>query len=611
MEPNAANEKRQTAAGDAPKIIYLTDEARAQKEGKCPYCGGEVASDAGKCEHCGKSLATSSEAAEKASSSGAVNFDSLGYVKSALASKYEVLEEVVKTDTSNIFRAIHLALGKEVALKVLLRSVAQDRDYTDRFHRRARAIDKLSQSNIIRIYDEGVDSGIHYMAMEFLKGINLEGRIARHGTLSPDEMTSILMPIINALGHAHRHGIVHGNIKCSSIFIHDDGRIILFGFGTQRLTSGNQLSFNRDQNSFEYLSPEEASGKVADGRSDIYSLGIVMYYSLTGRFPYSGSNSAITINAITTGQYTPINRLRPLPQWYERIVDKCLQKDVMKRIQSCGELVGLFNASATASSTSAKSSEQLEREILPAELPKEQPAAKIKTSPVVEQPIEREPSIIEHPRVKPPAVIEEPAGYEVKGEGKGKSKALLLIAAFAMVAVLAVGITLMMKSGNGNSNGLLAPSGNTRQMRTEENSLPSRENINNNAARPTQQAPSTEITKPVPPPTTSTDQEASSSETRKPSSLKASARSKVSSSKEAQKEQIVTPPPAVSTVSVPDLTGTQLNTAKSILSLNGLSVGAVSTIPDPANDGIVIRQVPKPGTQLKKGSTVNLIVGSK
>lgn len=184
MESKAAKDEKGMQPDSTPKIIYLTDEARAQRIVKCPYCGEEVSTDAKRCNHCGRQIEISTESTEKSPQDRPVNFDSLGYVKSALASKYQVIEEVAKTDTSTVFRAIHLQLRREVALKVLLKHTAQDRDFTDRFHRRARAIDKLSQNNIITIFDEGVDNGAHYMAMEFLKGVDLQRKISEDGPLS-------------------------------------------------------------------------------------------------------------------------------------------------------------------------------------------------------------------------------------------------------------------------------------------------------------------------------------------------------------------------------------------------------------------------------------------
>jgi serine/threonine protein kinase len=691
MESKAAKDEKGLQPESNPKIIYLTDEARAERVAKCPYCGTEVSTDAKKCDHCGRVIEISSDSVDKPLQDRAVNFDSLGYIKSALASKYQVIEEIASTDTSTVFRAIHLQLRREVALKVLLKKIAQDRDFTDRFHRRARAIDRLSQNNIITVLDEGVDNGLHYMAMEYLKGVDLQRKVSEDGPISAEELVSILMPAIGGLGHAHSNGIIHGNLKCGSIFLHDDGRIILFGFGIPYLTKANLISFKRDSNSLEYISPEEANGKSADGRSDIYSLGVIMYYSLTGRFPYTGMDRASTITAILGHQYVPINKLRQIPQWLERIVDKCLQRDISKRVQSCAELLGLLNVRPPAQATQFGPGVQAPLTAKPAEPTKEKPvdapskideAAKppiVSTKPPasdqqkgssgegresLEKPADDE-TLVEPPTVeftpkeeapvrsfkeehappKPKAAVEQPAKpetkTEMKVEKKGKSKASIWIIAFVVVGILGAALALVLTNRESSVNGSAAPASELKQAETtsEQSTQPATDQEKtDNAVQPTdktagqaesstpttqEETPSIENNTPAPAQGISKTQETSAVEKDKSASSKSVSKVKVNSDRtvqsvpasksrsEGSKTTSTPAPPVVQLVAVPDLTGTQLNVAKSILSLNGLKVGAVSRIPDPANDGMVVRQVPKPGTQLTKGSTVNLIIGSK
>lgn len=666
MESKAEKDEKPLKADGIARIIYLTDDARAKRRGICPYCGEEVTAGADRCDHCSRLLDPAIEPEEEVSSEGAVNFDAIGYVKSALASKFEVLEEIAKTDTSTVFRAIHAQYRREVALKVLSRSVAQDHDFTERFHRRARAIDRLAQDNIITIYDEGVDNGVHYMAMEFLKGTDLQRKVAEHGPLSPEELISILMPAMSALGHAHSSGILHGNIKCSSIFLHNDGRIILFGFGIPHLAKGSQLSFKRAADSIEYLSPEEAAGKGVDGRSDIYSLGVVMYYALTGKLPYSGANAAATINAIINYKYVPINRLRQIPHWLEEVVDKCLQKDVSKRVQSCGELLGLLNIRPTAQSTYGK---QPARDLRSVELPKKKgigtqpppadtamrgglpPSEYMQYTgldgdepPVFEVPVENEPdSEAEEPvsdftaeppprATRSPHVKAEPEGaakpsfpdsssLKATPVKKRRSRVLVWVLAFVLVGILGAGVTILIMNRGVGFNGSAAPSPTTKEVGSTkgESNLPAVKQENAN-----EQVPSTEATsKQVEPSAQKVQEETSPAETNNPASVSPLPKSRVSSgrashtvpkTKVSSEEEMKTEepvPPVVSLVSVPDLTGTQLDVAKSILSLNGFELGAVSSIPDPVHAGLVLRQIPKAGTPLEKGTKINLIVGSK
>ena len=286
-------------------------------------------------------------------------------------------------------------------MKVLLQNVAQDHDYTDRFHRRARAIARLSHSNIIPIYDEGIEGDVHYMAMEYLKGTDLQKRSRNMVTLSPDELVNIMIPVINALGTfapqwdcARKYKVLQAS-SCTRM-----EELYYSVLEPSSRPKGTDLSFSRDMESVEYLSPEEASGKGMDGRSDIYSLGVVMYYSLTGKFPYSRSDIHLaSINIDNQWPYTPINRLRQVPQWLENIVDRCLQKDISKRVQSCGEILALLNARVNGSinrqqpgrATCKRSSfgRTAKRKIVDTE-PTE---VKTTTPPVVEQPTRKRPSL--------------------------------------------------------------------------------------------------------------------------------------------------------------------------------------------------------------------------
>ncbi|MGO9481553.1 MAG: protein kinase domain-containing protein [Candidatus Kryptoniota bacterium] len=658
MEPKAATkDDRQLQDSGNPKIIYLTSEAKPREVAKCPSCGEEVAIDAKVCDHCKKVLAVSTETVDKASSDQADAVDSLNYVKNVLAAKYNVLEEVARTESSIVFRATEVQSGREVALKVLLQNLAQDHDYTDRFHRRVRTIARLSHSNIISIYDEGIEGDVHYMAMEYLKGTDLQKKIAEHGPLSPDEVVNVMIPVINALGHSHRNGIVHGNIKCSGIFLHDDGRTILFGFGTQQSTKGNRPSFSREMESVEYLSPEEASGKGMDGRSDIYSLGVIMYYSLTGKLPYAEANPFATINTIINGRYTPISRLRQVPQWLESIVDRCLQKDISKRVQSCGEILGYLNAKSSVQSANNKLVEQPAVEEIAAPVsPKKKPVEtkptemKAPAPPIIEEPTEKE-IFIEHQKAEPPVVEKplkeaatvappiakqevikeqpiksrakvsstlstpeepiakpQPMNREVaeKQVSSGKGKTFVWVIAVGIVAILGVGITLMMMHKSESVSESAATTASAKYGEQVQNQSSRQPIVNNEQSTSETQVASKNVRNEEP--AVQKPQQAISTENNKPASSHVSSKSKASVVKENTEAEA---PPVIPLVSVPDLIGTQLSVAKSILSLNGLKVGAVSTIPDPPNDGMVVRQVPKPGTHLQKGSTINLIVGSK
>lgn len=636
-------------------------EPVTRKTIRCPSCGQELPSDARKCTKCNAVIDLPPLYQEDDQPEKIYPVDSLEYFKSALKGRYEVLEKIAETENAFILRATHVQLVREVALKVLSHDVSRDREYTEAFHRKARAIDRFSHNNIVRIYDEGVEGGVHYMAMEFLKGSDLERKISEHGTLSPDELANIMVQVISGLGNAHDNGIVHGNIKCSSVFLHRDGRIILFGFGADNPIKEGQPSYSRTPKSYEYLSPEEAAGKLADARSDIYSLGVAMYYSLTGRFPFTGGNRAGVINSIIKGEYIPLNRYRQLPQWIERVVDRCLRTDPSKRLQSCSELLWLLSTnvkSATPTEVTMEA-EHPPKKGASHEPPQEKPVSKgfvgarVRISPPTKQPPSSIP-IVETRQAEPQSVpppskptsrqAEAPARPEnlpepiveygqtipnPRAPGKRKSRGLIWILAIALVALLGSGVAIVLMN-KGESAPQTEPtvntSGTNNAMTTTGQTTPKAEApaVSNNAAQTTTNGqttngPSTttiETGEQATEPTSAQINTASNS-----NEVKSLDKSKEGSSKSAVKSRVVpvkrlTAPveptqPSNAEVSVPDLIGAQLNVAKSILSLSGLAAGTISSIPDPRNDGLVIRQIPKPGTQLKKGSTVNLITGSK
>lgn len=604
MESKATKDKDRSPNEEPPKIIYLRKEASADL---------------------------------------VENFDSLGYVKSALASKYEIIDEIARTDTATVFRAVHVQLGREVALKVLLRAAAQDRNYADMFHRRSRAIDKLSQSNIIRIYDEGVESGIHYMAMEYLKGSTLEGRISKQGPMPHEVVIGLLMPAISALDHSHHNAIVHGDIKCSSIFLHNDGRVILNGFGIQHGTKGTRALFRRSPNSLEYFSPEEAAGNGADMRSDIYSLGVVMYHALTGRFPYSEETPEDTMKAILSDLYLPVSDYARTPPWLENVVDRCLQSDPSKRVQSCAELLVLLNGSSrvdiphvvpdadniTAQADSAVSrvpetetqagfarrtsrSEKDTKANPKGIRPKESRATHVPSANEEVKPGKKSAAEEEtQQRTMPPAKAKK---ERVRGNRIRVLPWLLTTVVLMGLAAATAVIVYSFSQSQKNSVSEIADRSSTAKTETEKTPPPPESKVLNSKAAEKNAALSVQA-----PGSGESGRSKSAGENVSPATrvmeppsvaLKAAASVKVKSGKEIQKPKA----PKESTVAyvvLPDVTGNQLGVAKRILLMNGFILGHVTTIPDPVNDGLVVRELPKPGSRLQKGSIVNLIVGSK
>ncbi len=297
----------------------------------CPYCSEIIKETAIKCRFCGSMLTESQ-----------TPVNTFTPVRLALASKYEIIEEIGRGGMSIVYKAVQKNLDRTVALKILPQHMTHDKEFLERFHREARSTARLTHPNIITIYDEGIEQGVHYMAMELLNGKDLHQRICEKGVFSPEQLVNTIVPIAKALDYAHKNDLVHRDVKCSNIFLTDDRRILLTDFGIAHAKKENQLTVSGSVlGTPEFMSPEQADGKRIDGRSDIYSLGVVMYYALTGRLPYSSDNPLTTIYKILNERYPPISSIREIPDWLENIVDACLIKHPEKRVHD-GELLANY-----------------------------------------------------------------------------------------------------------------------------------------------------------------------------------------------------------------------------------------------------------------------------
>ena len=264
-------------------------------------------------------------------------------------SHFRITDKLGEGGMGEVWLAEDTRLGRKVALKTLPPKSAESEDRLRRFEDEARAASALNHPGIAHIYDVGEADGIHFIAMEHINGESLDRRLAR-STLTTNEITDIGVRLADALAAAHDQGVTHRDIKPSNLMMTPERRLKVLDFGLAKLRpafgegGGEDTAQTMTQpgvvmGTVQYMSPEQALGKDADNRSDIFSTGIVLYQMATGQLPFSGSTPTETIMEIVRSEPRPVAELSPVtPLELERIVRKCLEKDPSRRYQSAREL---------------------------------------------------------------------------------------------------------------------------------------------------------------------------------------------------------------------------------------------------------------------------------
>src|SRR5205809_2037017 len=256
----------------------------------CSRCGTQN-DDASKfCRSCGLDLSHTTPIA--AVRDQQVDVTELDLVREQLKDEYEIVDELGRGGMAIVFKAREKQLGRDVAIKVLPFSLAFDKEFVERFQREARTSAKLEHPSIIPIYRVGKSGRVIYFVMKFLRGKPLSSVLAARSTLPPAEIRQILVQVARALAYAHKSGIVHRDIKPDNIMFDEHGLAVVTDFGIAKAASGGKLTgTGMSIGTPHYMSPEQARAQALDGRSDIYSLGVVAYQSLIGRVPFDGEDS--------------------------------------------------------------------------------------------------------------------------------------------------------------------------------------------------------------------------------------------------------------------------------------------------------------------------------
>ena len=213
----------------------------------------------------------------------------LDLAKEALGEEYELIDELGRGGMAIVYRARERQLDREVAVKVLPLSLAFDKDFVERFEREARTAAQLEHPNIIPIYRVGQNGRISYFVMKLLRGQSLADLMASHDRVPTDQIRRLLVEVAGALGYAAERGIVHRDVKPDNFIFDEFGSCVVTDFGIAKAASSKRLTgTGMSIGTPHYMSPEQARAQDLDGRSDIYSLGIVAYQCLTGKVPFDG-----------------------------------------------------------------------------------------------------------------------------------------------------------------------------------------------------------------------------------------------------------------------------------------------------------------------------------
>ncbi|MFQ5767700.1 MAG: serine/threonine protein kinase [Acidobacteriota bacterium] len=266
---------------------------------------------------------------------------------------YTILEKIGDGGMGEVYLALDNRLGRRLALKILPPEMAGDRERRQRFEREARAVASLNHRHIVTVYSVEEDHGVKFITMELVEGKVLTDLLPDSG-LDLSSLLEIGLPLADALAAAHRQGITHRDLKPDNIMVNTDGQLKVLDFGLAHMREGARIDGQRTQlatvsvtqdgrilGTVAYMSPEQAEGKRVDARSDVFSLGILLYQMSTGKRPFTGGTQVSLLSSILRDTPPPVTRINHhLPRLMEHIIRRCLAKDPERRYQTA---LGLRN----------------------------------------------------------------------------------------------------------------------------------------------------------------------------------------------------------------------------------------------------------------------------
>lgn len=484
-------------------------------------------------------------------------------VQRVLSDRYELEEKIGSGGMAEVYKAHDRLLARPVAIKILHQAYRSDVEFIERFHREAKAAARLSHPNIVSIYDVGETGNDHYIVMEYVKSSTLKKKIQDEGPLDILTATSIAKDIANGLTHAHTNNIVHCDIKPHNILMTEDGHAKITDFGIARAVTESTLTYGGNViGSVHYFSPEQARGGAITPKSDVYSLGIVLYEMLTNKLPFTGDNP-VTI-AMKHVEEEPISpsRYRPqIPPMLEAIVCRAMSKSPEIRPTSSEMVQELSNVEA-ALSMSIKSDPDATRVLPRAEIPSRRAVRKgLGTQQVTE---ERKPKVVA--RDSKPFY---------------KSKIFMLLMILVLMMGFGVGIFAGFGKVLGNEDTVTVPDVKGKQLALARQILEDNKLRVNVAETYDAQVPAGQVV--------SQDPE---------------------SSKVVKSDRLVTiyVSKGGESIDMPDLTGLAKSAAIERIQKLGLNLGSIYEKDSSSEPGTVLSHDPTTGTKITRGQVIDLVI---
>jgi serine/threonine-protein kinase len=259
--------------------------------------------------------------------------------------RYRVLKRLGSGGMADVYCAEDQQLGRRVALKLLYRHLAEDVQFVERFRREASSAAGLQHPNIVSIFDRGEWDGTYYIAMEYVEGRTLKDVIRERGPAPPEAAVDVVLQILRAARFAHERGVVHRDLKPQNVLIAEDGRVKVTDFGIARAGASDMTETGSIMGTAQYLSPEQAQGRPVDARSDLYSIGIILYELLTGRVPFDAESPvSVALKQVSEAPVPPREIDPSIPPALDAIVMHALEKDRGRRFQSADEFIDALHA---------------------------------------------------------------------------------------------------------------------------------------------------------------------------------------------------------------------------------------------------------------------------